>query len=284
MTTGLGAMGFNPWFQEQADPDRLAGGEIARIVAAHRESYTISNGQAEVPAEVTGKLMFSAQSPLDFPAVGDWVAVQYFDDGASAVIDTVIPRKTVLKRKTAGKRIDYQLIAGNIDAGLIVQALDGNYNVRRLERYLVMIHDSRIEPVVLLSKSDLLTTAEIEQKISGIHALIPDIPVVAFSNKTGAGLENVRAVLKPRQTFCMLGSSGVGKTTLLNNLLGDERFATRAIRDKDGKGRHATTSRQLIRLPGGALLIDTPGMRELGNIAMETGIAETFSEITGLAT
>ena len=279
----LDSMGFNSRFRKQADPDRLAAGEIARVVAVHRESYIISNGQAEVPAEVTGKLMFSAESPLDFPAVGDWVAVQYFNNAASAIIDTVLPRKTILKRKTSGKKIDYQLIAANIDTGLIVQALDGNYNIRRLERYLVMIHDSRIEPAVLLSKSDLLSEAEIEERVAGIHALMPGIPVAAFSNKTGNGLDTVQVFLESQRTFCMLGSSGVGKTTLLNNLLGKEQFATRTIRDKDGKGRHTTTGRQLIRLPGGALLIDTPGMRELGNIAVEAGIEETFSEISALA-
>ena len=279
----LDTLGFDPWCRQQADPNRLAAGEIARVTAAHRESYTISNGRAEIPAEVTGKLMFSAGSPLDYPAVGDWVSVKYFDGHASAIIDAVLPRKTILKRKTSGKKVEYQLIAANIDTGLIVQALDGNYNLRRLERYLVMIHDSRIRPAVLLCKSDLLDEAEIEKRIAAIHDRVPETPVAAFSNKTGAGLDKAQAFFQPRETLCMLGSSGVGKTSLLNNLLGAERFATRAIRDKDGKGRHTTTSRQLIRLPGGALLIDTPGMRELGNIAVEAGIDETFSEITALA-
>jgi len=276
-------LGFDAWFREQADPDRLAAGEIARVTAAHRERYTVSRGQAEIPAEVTGKLMFSAESPLDFPAVGDWVSVQYFDDATGAIIDAVLPRKTVLKRKTSGKRIDFQLIAANIDIGLIVQALDADFNLRRLERYLVMLHDARIHPEVLLSKSDLLSPEQVADKIAAIHDLMPDVGVTVFSNKTGSGLEDVRALLPPHRTGCMLGSSGVGKTTLLNSLVGHDQFATRAIRDKDGKGRHTTTSRQLIRLPAGALLIDTPGMRELGNIAVEAGIEETFGEISALA-
>ena len=279
----LDTLGFGPRDRQQADPDRVAAGEIARVTAAHRESYTISNGGVEIPAEVTGKLMFSAASPLDYPAVGDWVSVKYFDDDASAIIDAVLPRKTILKRKTSGRKIDYQLIAANIDTGLIVQALDGNYNLRRLERYLVMTQDSRIQPVVLLSKSDLLSPEQVASKVDDIHGLMPDVRVAAFSNKDKTGVDEVRELLQPQQTYCMLGSSGVGKTTLLNTLLGDDRFATRTIRDKDGKGRHTTTSRQLIRLPGGALLIDTPGMRELGNIAVETGIEQTFSEITALA-
>jgi len=283
MENALNTIGLDDWFREQAEPPRLAAGELVRVVAAHRESYTISNGEAEVPAEVTGRLMFSAASPLDYPAVGDWVYVKYVDDAGSAIIDAVLPRKTVLKRKTSGKKVAFQLIAGNIDTGLIVQSLDQNYNIRRLERYLVMVHDTGIEPVVLLSKSDLLLPEEVALKVADIHTLMPEVRVVAFSNKDKTGMEDVRELFKPRQTYCMLGSSGVGKTTLLNVLLGYDRFATRTIRSKDGKGRHTTTGRQIIQLPGGALLIDTPGMRELGNIAVEAGIEETFSEITTLA-
>lgn len=276
-------MGFNQWFQDQVDPDRLMAGQIARVTAVNREMYTVSDGRKDVPAEITGKLMFSADSALDFPAVGDWVYVQLYNKATSAIIDEVLPRKSVLKRKTSGKKIAYQLIASNIDTGLIVQSLDANFNLRRLERYLVMIHDARIQPVVLLSKSDLLSRADVGAKITRIRSLLPDATVAAFSNKDQAGMDTVQSLLKPRQTYCMLGSSGVGKTTLLNNLLGHDQFATRTIRDKDGKGRHTTTGRQLIRLPGGALIIDTPGMRELGNIAVEAGIEETFSEITRLA-
>jgi ribosome biogenesis GTPase len=279
----LETIGFSAWFRDQADPARLAAGEIARVIAVNRESYIISNGAVEVPAEVTGKLMFNADSPLDYPAVGDWVCVQYFDNGDSAIIDSLLPRKSTLKRKTPGKKIDYQLIAGNIDTGLIVQALDANYNLRRVERYLVMINDSRIQPVVLLSKADLLTTTEIAERLTAIHNRMPGVRVMAFSNEDGSGTDAVKALLKPQQTYCMLGSSGVGKTSLLNNLLGQNRYAIRTIRDKDGRGRHTTTRRQLIRLPGGALIIDTPGMRELGNIAVEAGIEETFGEISALA-
>lgn len=283
MENELDSIGFDAWFKDQTEPDRLAAGEIARVVAAHRESYTISNGDIEVPAEVTGRLMFSAASPLDYPAVGDWVSVKYLDNAASAIIDAVLTRKSTLKRKTPGKKVDFQLIAGNIDTGLIVQSLDNNYNIRRLERYLVMVHDTGIEPAILLSKSDLLSPEEVALKVADIRTLMPEVRVVAFSNMDTTGMGDVRELLKPRQTYCMLGSSGVGKTTLLNALLGHDRFATRTIRDKDGKGRHTTTGRQLIKLPGGALLIDTPGMRELGNIAVEAGIGETFSEISTLA-
>jgi len=161
--------------------------------------------------------------------------------------------------------------------------LDTNFNLRRLERYLVMVKDSHIEPVVLLSKSDLLDTEHIGNRITQIYEIMPALQVQPFSNENETGVKNVKALLTPRQTYCLLGSSGVGKTTLLNNLIGDDKFATRSVREKDNRGRHATTSRQLIKLECGAMLIDTPGMRELGNVSVETGIDDTFSEISDLS-
>ena len=161
----LKEMGFNQWLQDQVDSDRLMAGQVVRVTAVNREMYTVSDGRKDLPAEITGRLMFSADSALDYPAVGDWVYVRFYNDADNAIIDEVLPRKSVLKRKTSGKKIDYQLIAANIDIGLIVQSLDANFNLRRLERYLVMIHDARIEPAVLLSKSDLLSAAQVEEKI-----------------------------------------------------------------------------------------------------------------------
>jgi len=155
--------------------------------------------------------------------------------------------------------------------------------LRRLERYLVMINESAIQPVVLLSKSDLLPVNEIDEKITEIHALIPDIRVVPFSNKDNARLKLVKELLVPRKTYCLLGSSGVGKTTLINNLLDEVRLKTHSVRKKDGKGRHITTRRQLINLKNEAMIIDTPGMRELGNFAVSTGIHSTFDEIAKLS-
>ena len=227
--------------------------------------------------------MFSADSPLEYPATGDWVLAQYFDNDSFAIISEIVPRKSILKRKTSGKKIEFQLIATNIDTGLIVQSLDNNYNLRRLERYLVMVNESNIQPVVLLSKSDLLPVNEIDKKITEIQALIPDIQVVPFSNKDQTGLQHVKELLVPWNTYCLLGSSGVGKTTLINNLQDEVRLKTNSVREKDGKGRHITTSRQLIKLKTGAMIIDTPGMRELGNFAVDTGIQSTFDKIAELS-
>ena len=200
-----------------------------------------------------------------------------------ALIEEIFPRKTVLKRKTPGKKIDFQLIAANIDTAIVIQALDHNYNLRRLERYLAMINESNIHPVVLLSKDDLFSPTEVEKKISEIHTVMPDIQIKAFSNITNSGLSEIEKILIPGKTFCLLGSSGTGKTSLLNTLLNEERFEVRTVREKDGKGRHTTTSRQLIMLKNGAMLIDTPGMRELGNIGLESGINHTFDEIAKLS-
>jgi len=276
-------LGFNKWFSDRIDPTKLIDHQIARVITVNKDSYTINNGKGDVAAEVTGKLMFSADSPIDYPATGDWVIAQYYDKNSFAIISEIVKRKSVLKRKTSGKKIEFQLIAANIDTGLIVQSLDSNYNLRRLERYLVMINESDIQPVVLLSKSDLLPDNEIDKKVTEIHALIPDIRVVPFSNKDHTRLKLVKELLVPWKTYCLLGSSGVGKTTLINNLLNEERLKTHSVREKDGKGRHITTRRQLINLRNGAMIIDTPGMRELGNFAVDNGIHSTFDEIAELS-
>ncbi len=277
------ALGFGKWFRDNVDPVDLNRFHIARVTAVHKDSYIVNNGENDVFAELVGKMLFSAASPIDFPAVGDWVLATFHDNDTFSIIHHVLPRKSVLKRKTPGKRIDFQLIAANIDVALIVQSLDTNFNLKRLERYLVMVKDSHIEPVVLLSKSDLINTEDMENRVTEIHRIMPFLHVQPFSNKNEAGLKNVKDLLVPQKTYCLLGSSGVGKTTLLNNLIGEAVFTTKTVRKKDGKGRHATTYRQLIKLECEAMMIDTPGMRELGNFSVETGIDETFTEIVELS-
>ncbi len=276
-------LGFNKWFKDKIDSTKLAGCHIARVSAVNRNNYLINDGNKDVPAEPTGKLMFTADSPLDFPAVGDWVCARYLDNESFAVIHEILPRKSMLKRKTPGKKIEFQLIAANIDTALTMQSLDTDYNIRRLERYLVMIHEGDIHPVVLLSKSDLLKPEETEKKKAAIHKAMPNSEIVAFSNHSDSGLDPIRELLVPGRTYCLIGSSGVGKTTLLNNLMGKALFQTQAVREKDGKGRYTTARRQLIVLENGSIMIDTPGMRELGNMDVETGLWETFGEIAQLS-
>lgn len=283
ISNNIEALGFDKWFQDHVDPSAMKNFDLARVIAVHKDSYIVNNGEKDVFAELNGKMLFSAASPIDFPAVGDWVLATFYDEDNFSIIHNILPRKSVLKRKTPGKKIDFQLIAANIDVAFIVQSLDTNFNLRRLERYLVMVTDRNIEPIVLLSKSDLLSAKDIENRVTEIHKIMPFLHVLPFSNQNEAGFKSVKALLAPQKTYCLLGSSGVGKTTLINNLVGDAIFTTKTVRKKDAKGRHATTHRQLIKLKCNAMLIDTPGMRELGNFSVEKGIDETFAEIAALS-
>jgi ribosome biogenesis GTPase len=276
-------IGFSQWILESVAPESLEQFDIARVVAVHKDSYTINNGEADTLAELVGKLQFSASSPVDYPAVGDWVLVNFYDEDTFAIIHEVLSRKSLLKRKTPGKKVDFQLIAANIDVAFIVQSLNENFNLRRLERYLVMVNESNIQPIVLLSKSDLLAIENITNIISEIQKIMPQLQVISFSNKNDYGLESVKEIMQPGLTYCLLGSSGVGKTTLINNLIGESIYKTKTVSKKESKGRHATTHRQLIVLDSGAMIVDTPGMRELGNFSVDTGLDETFSEIITLS-
>lgn len=189
----------------------------------------------------------------------------------------------MIKRKAAGKKIDYQLIAANIDIAIIMQALDSNFNIRRLERYLVIVNDNNITPIILLSKSDLIRPEEVEEKKKQILEILPEVKIFSFSNNDQSDIENIKSLFTPHKTYCLLGSSGVGKTTLLNNLIHQDLYKTQPIREKDDRGKHTTTRRELIILENGAIIIDNPGMRELGVISIESGLSDTFNEIDGLA-
>ncbi|NWF88752.1 MAG: ribosome small subunit-dependent GTPase A [Ignavibacteriaceae bacterium] len=275
-------LGFNSWFKERIDFARLNDFEIVRVVSVNKNSFVVSNGEKEIYAEVTGKFLFNSESSIDFPTVGDWVYTQLFDDNTLAVIHDILPRKTLLKRKTPGKKVDYQLIAANIDTAIIMQSLDANFNLRRLERYLVMINESGITPVIFLSKSDLLNDDEIQARKNEILSILPETKIEAFSNNSLSDVEGIKKCFVPPQTYCLLGSSGVGKTTLLNNLIHQDLYKTQPIREKDGRGKHTTTRRELIILENGSIVIDNPGMRELGMITLESGLENTFSEIADL--
>ena len=283
MILTLEDIGLNDWFRDQLEADKLAAHELARVISVHKDRYNISNGQAEVFAELAGNLFYTADSPTDLPTTGDWVYADFYDDNTHAIIHGVVPRKTLLKRKAAGKLVDFQLIAANIDIALIIQSADYNFNLRRLERYLVMVSDSDITPVILLSKCDLVPQTEVDEMIESISTIAAQINVMPFSNFNADNIDTIKQSLVAGKTYCLLGSSGVGKTTLLNSILGSDEFETKSVSKKQNKGRHTTTSRELNYLENGAMLIDTPGMRELGNMSVDSGIDETFSEILALS-
>jgi len=276
-------LGFDVWFRERwIDPPQREH-RLARVVAVNKDNYTVRNEEAEITAELTGKLMYGARSKLDLPAVGDWVCVECFNQNTLAIIHKILPRKSLLKRKVAGKKIEFQLIASNIDIAFIMQSAEFDFNLRRLERYLIMAHEGNIVPVILLSKRDLISPENLAKEILSIIDTNPSYEIIAFSNKTGEGLVDIQELLKKGKTYCLLGSSGVGKTTLINRLIGENKYATKAIREKDGKGRHVTARRQMVILDKGGLIIDTPGMREMGNISVDTGLGKTFMDIVSLA-
>ncbi|WP_353570933.1 ribosome small subunit-dependent GTPase A [Candidatus Albibeggiatoa sp. nov. BB20] len=273
-------IGFCDWFQTRLDADKVAAHDIARVIAVHKDRYIITNGLRDIFAELAGNLLYTANYSTDLPTTGDWVYADFHDDDTHAVIHDIIPRKTLLKRKKVGKIVNFQSISANIDVALIIQSADDNFNLRRLERYLVMINENGIIPVILLSKCDLITQNEIEKIKASILSIAPQVTIWAFSSLSGENIDTIKNALLRGNTYCLLGSSGVGKTTLLNNIVGSQKFATQSVSKKQSKGRHTTTSRELVLLDNGAMIIDTPGMRELGNMSVDAGIDETFLEIT----
>jgi len=278
----LSELGWDPGMAGQVS--ELAALELspARVTAVDRSRYLVRNGESEVPAELTGKLLHLAESSVDLPCVGDWVGVRYRDAGTQASIHSVLPRCSFLRRKAAGRDVEFQMIAANIDVAFIMQSCHFDFNIPRLERYLVMARDGHIEPVVLLTKTDLVSPEALERQIAQIRLVGVEAQVLCLSNVTGEGVDQVRALMVPGKTYCLLGSSGVGKTTLINRLLGDGDLETREV-SHTGEGRHTTTRRHLILLANGALLIDMPGMRELGMLGTGVGIEETFADIAALA-
>lgn len=277
----LNDLGFDKWFEEHITPNHEDDHSIARISAVDRGSYLIRDEQKEVPAELSGKHSYQTENSVDLPCVGDWVTAQYYNHGTAAIIHRVFPRRTFLRRKTAGNVVDFQMIAANIDAAFIVQSCHFDFNPRRLDRYLVMAADGHVEPTVVLTKTDLITRDELEQKLATVTS-VTKAKVLGLSNITGIGFDEFQRTLSPGRTYCLLGSSGVGKTTLINRLIGHEAFGTKPV-SGTGEGTHTTSRRQLTVLAGGAMLIDTPGMRELGLVGTGDGVNIGFDDLVALS-
>ena len=275
-------LGFDQWFEAHSVEFRQEGCSFARISAVDRGTYRIQNESGEVPAELAGKLSYQIESLIDLPCVGDWVMAFCYNNDTAAIIHQVFPRKTFLRRKTAGENVCYQMIAANIDTAFIVQSCHFDFNPRRLDRYLVMAADGHVQPIVILTKTDLISRDELNKKLAIISS-VTKARVLALSNITGIGFDEFRQMLSPGRTYCLLGSSGVGKTTLINRLIGQEAFETKAV-SVTGEGTHTTSRRQLIVLSQGAMLVDTPGMRELGIVGASEGISIGFEEFAVLST
>jgi ribosome biogenesis GTPase len=271
-------LGYNETHETFRIENKLEEFEIARVIAEHKERYVVSTAAGECDAEITGNLRFAAKSREDFPAVGDWVAL-IRADADFGIIHSVFPRFSVLSRQAVGKPGERQIIAANVDSALVVQAADRDFNINRLERYLTICHEARVAPVIVLTKTDLVDARKRDEIVDSIRARIKDIPVLAISNETREGIAALRELITRGQTYCLLGSSGVGKSTLMNNLSGRMVMETGSISTSTHKGRHVTSHRELTILDNGGILIDNPGMREIGIADASDGLETTFDSI-----
>lgn len=279
MSYELAALGWSPSRAEEFAPHAAAGCAPARVAAQHRGGYVVYGAGGDRPAEVAGQLRHASLGPADLPAVGDWVAVRDAEDAAAATIHSVLPRQTAFTRKAAGEGVE-QVVAANVDVVFLVGAFGADLNVRRLERYLAAGWESGADPVIVLNKSDLAD--DLAGARAEVEAIAIGVPVHAVSAADGTGLDGLARHLEGNRTAALLGSSGVGKSSLVNRFLGSERQDVAALR-ADGRGRHTTTYRELIPLPGGGLLLDTPGMRELGLWDAGDGVDQTFADVAALA-
>jgi len=253
----------------------------ARVIAQQRKFWRVAGDFGECWAEASGKLRLAADEGADWPAVGDWVAAEVHGVDTPGMIQEVLPRRSKFVRKMAGKKLDEQVIAANVDTALLVSSLDGDFSPRRVERYLAQCWESGARSVIVLNKAD--TCEAVREKAAEMERVAIGTAVCVVSATTGQGFGELEEFLKPGQTLVLLGSSGVGKSTIANRLLGEAVQEVQPVRESDSKGRHTTTARELFILPGGALLVDTPGLREMQLWDAEDGVAQTFADIDLLA-
>ncbi|MGE5309023.1 MAG: ribosome small subunit-dependent GTPase A [Deltaproteobacteria bacterium] len=274
-------LGYEAFFGsglKDRDPEKYS---IVRVISEHKELYRVQGVNGEFCAKIPGKMMFAASKREDYPAVGDWVTITGAGEG-TALIHRILPRRTILKKKYSDKQ-ETQVIAANVDTAFIVGSVDQDYNLNRFERYLVLVSEGKIEPVLVLNKTDLITDEELSSKIQQLKARFNGPAIIPTSIVTEDGLSGLMGHIMKGKTYCFLGSSGVGKSSLINKLIGEDMVKTKEISLRTGKGRHTTTSRELYILQNGGIVIDNPGTREVGIADADNGINEVFDDIEGLA-
>jgi ribosome biogenesis GTPase len=274
-------LGYKPELESCRKEQQLDSFDVGRVIQQHKDSYTVKTASLEMNCELIGNLRFTAESKSELPAVGDWVAISEYDMG-KGLIYGVLPRTSTLQRQTVGVKGQSQIIATNIDVGLVIQSVNRDFSINRLERYITICNTSDIEPVIILSKIDLIKENELEKLLSKVKGRINNVPVFTISNLNKTGVEVLRSILQKGKTYCFLGSSGVGKSTLINTLVGHEIMETGEISKSIDRGKHVTTRRELIVFEQG-ILIDNPGMREIGITASRDGLEMTFEDLTAFS-
>ncbi|MBW4627555.1 MAG: ribosome small subunit-dependent GTPase A [Brasilonema octagenarum HA4186-MV1] len=277
----LDSLGWSNFFANSFEPYRQEGFIVGRVAIEHRKTYILYSEYGELSAEVTGKLRYQASQTKHFPAVGDWVVIRARDSEKQVTIHEILPRKTKFSRKIAGAKTEEQIVATNVDTVFLVSGLDGDFNPRRIERYLILAWDSGANPVIVLNKADLCEN--VERCLTQVEAIALGIPIVVLSATNHQGFNALKPHLQPGQTVALLGSSGVGKSTITNQLIGTAVQTVQSVRHSDDRGKHTTTHRELIVLPTGGLIMDTPGMREIQIWAGDESLQETFADIETLA-
>lgn len=276
-------LGYNDFFASAQKDLQLTQETVARVIAEYRGAYRVKGSNGEYLAKITGKQMFTAKGREDYPAVGDWVVIETLAGEKNAVIREILPRKTILKKKYSNTD-NYQIIATNIDIAFVVASMDRDYNLNRFERYLVLVNDGGIQPVIILNKIDLITEIELSTRITEIKNRFSGVDIILTNAISDKGQDELAKYIKRGKTYCFLGSSGVGKSTLINKLLEVEEIKTRKINLTIERGRHTTTARVMYFMENGGILIDNPGTREVGIADADTGLGNIFSEIESMST
>jgi len=277
----LEELGYRAELEEYRKKHQLDSFSIGRVSQEHKERYLVNTDSSEFECELIGNLRFTAESRNELPAVGDWVAISEYDKG-KALIHAILPRSSTLERKAIAKRVQSQIIATNIDFGLIVQSINRDFSINRIERYMTICHTSRIEPIIILTKTDLIETDELEDLLGQIKRRIQNVALFAISNLDQSGVEELKSFMQKGKTYCFLGSSGVGKSSLINNLIGEQIMDTGEISESIDRGKHVTSHRELIVFEKG-ILIDNPGMREIGITASKEGLETTFDDVASFS-